>query len=66
MTENQTRIFTLPECAPTESAPVFLSGGELLRDEAAESVKACLMLKNLSGKELSRRAEQFRKICNVK
>lgn len=53
MTENQTRIFTLPECAPTEGAPVFLSGGELFRDEADDSVKACLMLKNLSGKDLS-------------
>ena len=53
MTENQTPLFTLSECGPKDGSTVFIAGGELFRDESAETIQARLTMKNLSGKELS-------------
>lgn len=53
MTENQIPLFTLPARGPKDGSPVFIADGGLFRDESTESIQARLMMKNLSGKELS-------------
>lgn len=53
MTENQTRLFTLNETGSTEDSPVSVTGGYLYKDEASDSIKACLQVSNNSGKEIS-------------
>lgn len=53
MTENIPRLFTLAEREENDNEPVFISGGYLYSDESSESIKACLEIKNETGKALS-------------
>ena len=58
MSETHTPLFTLPDIIADKDTAVFISGGYLYKDSSSDSKKACLNVKNVSGKEI--KSLQFR------